>query len=89
LESDPEYPEYLTPNIRMKFGRAKPNQLSIKVMTLHVSKGLERTGRRRAHARRGRRRARGSAAVLRGGYAGDAAVGDWGEWGREVRRSHI
>jgi superfamily I DNA/RNA helicase len=25
----------------MKFGQAKPNQLSIKVMTLHVSKGLE------------------------------------------------
>lgn len=41
-------------------------------------------GGRRAHARRGRRRARGSAAVLCGGHAGDAAVGDWGEWGREV-----
>lgn len=25
----------------MKFARAKPNQISIKVMTLHVSKGLE------------------------------------------------
>jgi len=33
------------------------------------------TDRQRAHTRRGRRRARGSAAVLRGGYAGEAAVG--------------
>ncbi len=32
-------------------------------------------GGRRAHARRGRRRARGTTAVLSGGYAGDAAVG--------------
>ena len=44
---------------------------------------------RGSHARQGRRRARGSAAVLCGGYAGDAAVGDWGEWGREVRWPHF
>ncbi len=41
-------------------------------------------GRRRAHARRGRSLARGSAAVLCGGYEGDAAVGDYGEWLREI-----
>jgi len=34
-------------------------------------------GGRRAHARRGRRRTRGSAAVLSGRYVGDAALGDW------------
>ena len=31
--------------------------------------------------------AQGSAAVLCGRYAGDAAVGDWGEWEREIRRA--
>lgn len=41
------------------------------------------SGRCRAHSRRGRRRD----AALCGGYAGEAAVGDCGEWERKVSLS--
>jgi superfamily I DNA/RNA helicase len=69
--------------LRMKFGRAKPNQLSIKVMTLCVSKGLEflvvalvGAGRMPAEGEDELEEAR---LFYVGAHAGDAAVGDWGK----------
>jgi superfamily I DNA/RNA helicase len=57
-----------------------PGQDSIKVLTLHASKGLKfpvvAMGRG-PHAHYGRKRARGSAVVLCRCYAGDAAADRW------------
>ena len=46
-------------------------------------------GGRGPHAGPGGRRAGRGSAVLRGGYAGDAVVGDWGEWVWEFRSRPI
>jgi hypothetical protein len=70
-----------------------PAHDSIKVMTLHASKGLEfpvvalvGAGRMPAEGEDEREKAR---LFYVGGYAGDAAVVDWGEWGWEVHRQSL
>lgn len=72
--------------VRKKTGQFDPGHDSIKVMTMHVSKGLEFPagghGGRGPHARRGRRRARGIAALFCGGDAAiDVGGGrEWANW---------
>ena len=75
--------------VRKQSGDFEPPADSIKVMTMHASKGLEfpvvalpGVGHMPAE---GEERGGGGAAVLCGGHPGDAEAGGDGEWQRGIR----